>query len=131
MAISIYDQNILPTWAQQAVNNIQVQWQAATKSGDKKKAAELHTAAEAIRAQSGYSGGDWGNKFIDIGKAITDRVINMTTPTASTGTGTVVGTATDDPIIPAPMTANFQRVLTIGLGVLALGFIANMFSRKG
>ena len=61
-------------------------WEAANAIGDQAAMDAAHAGAEAIRAKSGYSGGDDGSQYIPL----------KTVPDGFTGSATTVGTYTSD-----------------------------------
>lgn|SRR5512145_105472 len=58
---------ILPAAEQARIKALQDQWNAATAAGNTAGAQAAHDAAQAIRAQYGYSGGAAGNQYITAG----------------------------------------------------------------
>jgi len=64
MANSVYDENYLDGEQKRLVDAYKQQYDAAKASGDQAGMDAAHAGAEAIRAQSGYSGGEDGSQYI-------------------------------------------------------------------
>jgi hypothetical protein len=62
--VGSYNDSGLSQWAQNQINNYKTQYNNAIANGDTAAAEAAHKAAEAIRAQYGYSGGLDGSDYI-------------------------------------------------------------------
>lgn len=63
---STYDQSILSSADQERISQLRKDYMTAYQSGDKTAANEAHSAAEAIRASYGYSGGTDGSGYVPL-----------------------------------------------------------------
>jgi hypothetical protein len=71
----------LSTADQALIDDFAKQWKAAQASGNTKGMEDAHNAAEAVRAQNGYSGGADGSQFIPIEKTLPSAGLYTPTPT--------------------------------------------------
>lgn len=67
MAVSVYDKTFLNEREQQQLDALTQEWERAKAAGDKEAMQSAHSAAEEIRAGSGYSGGGDGGSYIKVG----------------------------------------------------------------
>jgi hypothetical protein len=69
--VGSYNDSGLSQWATNQINNYKTQYNNAIANGDTAAAEAAHKAAEAIRAQYGYSGGLDGSDYIALPKETT------------------------------------------------------------
>lgn len=68
MAVSAYDNILLSDAQKKQLEALSQAWTAANAAGDTAGMESAHTAAEAIRRQNGYQGGDAGDQYIPLEK---------------------------------------------------------------
>lgn len=66
MALSAYDKANLSKEDQAKILTYTAAWEAAKKAGNTQGMADAHAAAEAVRSKAGYSGGDFGDRYIPV-----------------------------------------------------------------
>lgn len=87
------DEYLLSDEGYSQIQALKNEWQRATAAGDTAAAQAAHDAAEAIRAQAGYSGGADGGGYTVVQRPQTQQV-QQTTPSAGAGAGSGTGSGT-------------------------------------
>lgn len=67
MANSVYDDQFLTDDQRRQVEAFKAEWERANAAGDQAGMDAAHAAAERVRAQQGYSGGEDGGGYIELG----------------------------------------------------------------
>lgn len=161
MAISVYDVAALPAAAQKAIQNLQTAWNMAKgdkklQNDIHMQAEKIRTQYGYSGGVDGMQYIPIVQKVQQVIETVKETASNVVSNPAATSMSNAVSTVSptttstgapavytgasgvtevknsgDYALLPAPMTPEFQRVLTLSLGVIALGFIAKMFSKGG
>lgn len=153
---SVIDRTMLSPEDQARIAAAQRAWEEAAASHNEQGMKEAHDLAEGIRGRYGYSGGDAGHSFINLVNSVTGGLINAATGTGGNGAGdgssmpvtnnntdssgtTNVGGLFGGGLVGNTglgsgggldfSSANFDKMIKIGVGLMFLMFITSLFRR--